>query len=70
MPVAHGTDNGKEFCRQSMLTWVYARRVQHFLIVPGLEVLKHLKKTQNWHQALRRVGRIQGRRSRFSLFAS
>ncbi|ACO75298.1 Probable transposase [Laribacter hongkongensis HLHK9] len=35
LPKATRTDNGKEFCSRTMLTWVHARSVQLFLIEPG-----------------------------------
>ncbi len=35
LPQAIRTDNGKEFCGRSMLTWAHARSLRLFLIQPG-----------------------------------
>lgn len=35
LPQAIRTDNGREFCGRSMLTWAHARGVKLFLIQPG-----------------------------------
>ncbi len=35
LPKAIRTDNGKEFCGRTMLTWAHPRGVQLFLIEPG-----------------------------------